>query len=112
MYSIASWSPSQSAPFRVIKMPAPVVVAHVSERRGNADLVATVWLRVGKTLVIQAVRRPSKPCRTSPAARCRRRRELRRHKCDLIWYALVFMAFLCAILNPAALSAEGRRWKK
>ena len=39
MYSIASWSPSQSDPLiGVIHVPAPVVLAHVAKRGTDASL--------------------------------------------------------------------------
>jgi hypothetical protein len=59
MYSIASWSPSQSE---------PLTVSYMCQDQWSGELLpseaaippcaATVWLRVGNTLVMQAVRRP------------------------------------------------------
>ena len=56
MYSIASWSPSQSE---------PLTVSYMCQRQSSGPMLpsaaemppcaATVWLRVGKTLVMQAV---------------------------------------------------------
>ena len=42
----------------VVHVPAPVVLAHVAKGSRDTALAATVWLRVGKTLVMQAVLRP------------------------------------------------------
>jgi hypothetical protein len=60
MYSMASWSPSQSEPF---------TVSYMCQRQSSSPMLpsaaetppwaATVWLRVGKTLVMQAVLRPA-----------------------------------------------------
>ncbi len=62
MYSIASWSPSQSDPF---------TVSYMCQRQSSASMLpsdaatppcaATVWLRVGNTLVMQAVFSPAAP---------------------------------------------------
>ena len=59
MYSIASWSPSQSE---------PLTVSYMCQRQSSSPMLpsaaamppcaATVWLRVGNTLVMQAVLRP------------------------------------------------------
>ena len=59
MYSIASWSPSQSEPF---------TVSYMCQRQSSSPMLpsaalmppwaATVWLRVGKSLVTQAVDSP------------------------------------------------------
>ena len=59
MYSIASWSPSQSE---------PLTVSYMCQRQSSGPMLpsaalmppcaATVWLRVGNTLVMQAVLRP------------------------------------------------------
>ena len=59
MYSIASWSPSQSE---------PLTVSYMCQRQSSAPMLpsaalmppcaATVWLRVGNTLLKQAVDRP------------------------------------------------------
>ena len=59
-YSIASWSPSQSE---------PLTVSYICQRQSSSPILprealmppwaATVWLRVGKTLVMQAVLRPA-----------------------------------------------------
>ena len=64
MYSMASWSPSQSEPF---------TVSYMCQRQSSGPMLpsaalippwaATVWLRVGKTLVIHAV---ESPCSASP----------------------------------------------
>ena len=61
MYSMASWSPSQSDPF---------TVSYMCQRQSSSPMLpsaapmppwaATVWLRVGKTLVMQAVLRPGR----------------------------------------------------
>src|SRR5580693_5451537 len=58
-YSIASWSPSQSE---------PLTVSNMCQRQSSFSMLpsaalmppcaATVWLRVGKTLVTQAVFEP------------------------------------------------------
>src|SRR3546814_6180101 len=55
MYSMASWSPSQSDPF---------TVSYMCQRQSSSPMfpseaetppcAATVWLRVGNTLVMQA----------------------------------------------------------
>jgi len=60
MYSMASWSPNQSE---------PLIVSYMCQRQSSGPMLpsaalmppcaATVWLRVGKTLVRQAVDRPS-----------------------------------------------------
>ena len=60
MYSIASWSPSQSEPF---------TVSYMCQRQSSSPMLPsaalmppwadTVWLRVGNTLVMQAVSRPA-----------------------------------------------------
>jgi hypothetical protein len=60
MYSIASWSPSQSDPF---------TVSYMCQRQSSSPMLpsaaamppcaATVCERVGNTLVIQAVRNPA-----------------------------------------------------
>ncbi len=60
MYSIASWSPSQSE---------PLTVSYMCQRQSSSPILpsaalmppcaATVWLRVGNTLVMQAVFSPS-----------------------------------------------------
>src|SRR5580704_5423037 len=60
MYSIASWSPSQSD---------PLTVSYMCQRQSSSPIfpsaapmppcAATVWLRVGKTLEMQAVLSPS-----------------------------------------------------
>ena len=59
MNSIASWSPSQSE---------PLTVSYMCQRQSSSPMLpsaalmppcaATVWLRVGKTLVMHAVDRP------------------------------------------------------
>jgi hypothetical protein len=59
-YSIASWSPSQSE---------PLTVSYMCQRQSSFSMLpsaalmppcaATVWLRVGKTLVTQAVFSPA-----------------------------------------------------
>ena len=59
MYSMASWSPSQSD---------PLTVSYMCQRQSSSPMLpsaapmppcaATVWLRVGNTLVMQAVLRP------------------------------------------------------
>ena len=59
IYSMASWSPSQSA---------PLTVSYMCQRQSSSPMLpsaaemppwaATVCERVGKTLVMQAVRRP------------------------------------------------------
>ena len=59
MYSIASWSPSQSE---------PLTVSYMCQRQSSSPILpsaalmppcaATVWLRVGKTLLMQAVLQP------------------------------------------------------
>ena len=59
MYSIASWSPSQSD---------PLTVSYMCQRQSSSPMLpsaalmppcaATVWLRVGNTLVMHAVFRP------------------------------------------------------
>src|SRR5882757_9312888 len=56
---MASWSPSQSA---------PLTVSYICQRQSSSPILpsaaemppcaATVWLRVGNTLVMQAVLRP------------------------------------------------------
>ena len=60
MYSMASWSPSQSEPFTVSYI---CQVQWSSPMLPSAALIppwaATVWLRVGKSLEMQAVLRPS-----------------------------------------------------
>ena len=77
MYSMASWSPSQSE---------PLTVSYMCQRQSSSPMLpsaalippwaATVWLRVGKTLVMQAVfspfaampmvaRRPAPPAPTT-----------------------------------------------
>ena len=60
MYSIASWSPSQSE---------PLIVSYICQRQSSSLILPsaaaippcadTVWLRVGNTLVMQAVFSPS-----------------------------------------------------
>src|SRR4029453_10936138 len=60
MYAIASWSPSQSE---------PLTVSNMCQRQSSFSIfpkaalmppcAATVWLRVGNTLVMQAVFRPA-----------------------------------------------------
>ena len=60
MYSMASWSPSQSD---------PLMVSYMWKRQSSWPMLpsaaemppwaATVWLRVGKTLVMQAVDSPA-----------------------------------------------------
>jgi hypothetical protein len=60
MYSMASWSPSQSD---------PLTVSYMCQRQSSSLMLpsaaamppcaATVWLRVGNTLVMQAVFSPS-----------------------------------------------------
>ncbi len=60
MYSIASWSPSQSE---------PLTVSYMCQRQSSGPMLpsaalmppcaATVWLRVGKTLVMHAVDSPA-----------------------------------------------------
>ncbi len=60
MYSIASWSPSQSE---------PLTVSYMWKRQSSGSMLpseaptppwaATVWLRVGNTLVMQAVFNPA-----------------------------------------------------
>ena len=60
MYSMASWSPSQSE---------PLTVSYMCQRQSSSPMLpsaaeippwaATVWLRVGKTLEMQAVFRPA-----------------------------------------------------
>ena len=62
MYSMASWSPSQSDPF---------TVSYMCQRQSSSPMLpsaapmppcaATVWLRVGNTLVMQAVFSPAAP---------------------------------------------------
>ena len=62
MYSMASWSPSQSD---------PLTVSYMCQRQSSSPMLpsaapmppcaATVWLRVGNTLVRHAVRRPAAP---------------------------------------------------
>jgi hypothetical protein len=62
MYSMASWSPSQSDPF---------TVSYMCQRQSSSPMLpsaaptppcaATVWERVGKTLVMQAVFNPAAP---------------------------------------------------
>src|SRR3954468_19640700 len=64
MYSIASWSPSQSEPLTVsyicqTQLSSPMLPSDAA----TPPCAATVWLRVGKTLVMQAV---LKPCCTMP----------------------------------------------
>ncbi len=64
MYSIASWSPSQSE---------PLTVSYMCQRQSSSPMLpsaalmppcaATVWLRVGNTFVKHAV---DKPCSASP----------------------------------------------
>ena len=59
MNSIASWSPSQSE---------PLTVSYMCQRQSSSPMLpsaalmppwaATVWLRVGNSLVMQAVDRP------------------------------------------------------
>ncbi len=59
IYSMASWSPSQSE---------PLTVSYMCQRQSSSPMLpsaalmppwaATVWLRVGNTLVMQAVERP------------------------------------------------------
>ena len=78
MYSMASWSPSQSD---------PLTVSYMCQRQSSSPMLpsaapmppcaATVWLRVGNTLVMQAVlkspagaqpsvaRRPAPPAPTT-----------------------------------------------
>ena len=61
MYSMASWSPSQSE---------PLTVSYMCQRQSSSPMLpsaapmppcaATVWLRVGKTLVMQAVLSPGR----------------------------------------------------
>src|ERR1700722_11980062 len=61
MYSIASWSPSQSEPLTVSYMwkrqlsPSPILPSEAA----MPPCAATVWLRVGKTFVTQAGRTPA-----------------------------------------------------
>ncbi len=65
MNSIASWSPSQSE---------PLTVSYMCQRQSSSPMLpsaalmppcaATVWLRVGNTLVMQAV---DSPPRASPS---------------------------------------------
>src|SRR3546814_12775993 len=60
MYSMASWSPSQSA---------PLTVSHICQRQSSSPILpsaaemppspATVMLRVGKTFVTHPVLRPA-----------------------------------------------------
>ncbi len=60
MYSMASWSPSQSDPF---------TVSYMCQRQSSSPMLpsaapmppwaATVWERVGNTLVMQAVFSPA-----------------------------------------------------
>src|SRR5207248_7457174 len=60
MYSTASWSPSQSD---------PLTVSYMCQRQSSSPMLpsaapmppwaATVWLRVGNTLVMHAVLRPA-----------------------------------------------------
>ena len=62
IYSIASWSPSQSDPF---------TVSYMCQRQSSGPMLpsaapippcaATVWLRVGNTLVTHAVFSPAAP---------------------------------------------------
>jgi hypothetical protein len=74
MNSMASWSPSQSEPF---------TVSYMCQRQSSSPMLpsealmppcaATVWLRVGNTLVMQAVvspasARPSVARRPAPPA--------------------------------------------
>ena len=42
----------------VVHVPAPVVLAHIAQAAATPPCAATVWLRVGNTLVMQAVLRP------------------------------------------------------
>ena len=70
MYSMASWSPSQSAPLTVSYMChsqwSSAILPSAAE---IPPWAATVWDRVGKTLVIQAV---FKPAAAIPSAAARR----------------------------------------
>ena len=82
-YSMASWSPSQSE---------PLTVSYMCQRQSSSPMLpsaaamppcaATVWLRVGNTLVMQAVFRPASLRRRWRAGRRRRRRRRRRHRRD------------------------------
>ena len=60
MYSIASWSPSQSEPLTVSYMcqrqSSSLMLPSAAAMPPCAD---TVWLRVGNTLLMQAVFSPS-----------------------------------------------------
>ena len=60
IYSMASWSPSQSAPFTVSYMcqrqSSSLMFARLA---AMPPCAATVWLRVGNTLVTQAVFSPA-----------------------------------------------------
>ena len=47
----------------VVHVPVPVVLVHIAECGADAACAATVWLRVGNTLVTQAV---SSPAATMP----------------------------------------------
>src|SRR3546814_15738773 len=68
MYSMASWSPSQSE---------PLTVSYICQRQSSSPMLpseaetppcaATVWLRVGHPFLLQAVLRPaSAPPRVAP----------------------------------------------
>ena len=60
MYSIASWSPSQSDPLTVSYMCQVQWSGELLPRlAAMPPCAATVWLRVGNTLVMQAVLRPA-----------------------------------------------------
>src|SRR4029079_2389350 len=91
MYSIASWSPSQSE---------PLTVSYMCQRQSSSPMLpsaaemppcaATVWLRVGNTLVRLTVlspaaarpmvaRRPAPPAPTTTTS----------YLCSVILYALI-----------------------
>jgi len=44
---------------RVVHVPAPIVLAHIADAAPMPPWAATVWLRVGNTLLMQAVFRPA-----------------------------------------------------
>jgi len=58
---------------RIVHVPAPVVGAHIAERRGDAALGGDGVERVGKTLVMQAVRKPASLAPTRREGLSRRR---------------------------------------
>ena len=60
MYSMASWSPSQSEPLTVSYMcHCQLSSAMLPRAAPMPPWAATVWLRVGNTLVMQAVFSPA-----------------------------------------------------